>query len=226
MTVLFACREIPRPKPASSLRDTVVKSYFQSVEGAGGVDTGMMNYLLLKAYVNNDTAVLRKAAEEIKKWDANRKQWEAMYNCIGQAKLQDLGADEAYRFIYSQAFCQSSLSITITRKGDSIRLNTIYYVYHWDSSACRLLQEFNKTLTTTQWSDLTAALHRADLWALNEENDLHGLDGDDLTVMGYVNGNESKRSRYTRVHRWLPSRSPLGDPFMLVRKLAGAKSCY
>jgi hypothetical protein len=226
MTLLFSCRETPQPKPAPALRDTVVKSYFQSVEGAGGVDTGMMNYLLLKAYVNNDTAVLRKAAEEIKKWDANRKQWESMYNCIGQPKLQDLGADEVYRFIYSQAFCQSGLSITITRKGDSIRLNTIWYIYHWDSSACRLLQESNKTLTTTQWSDLTSALHHADLWALNEENDLHGLDGDDLTVMGYVNDKESKRPRYTRVHRWRPSVSPLGDPFILVRKLAGAKTCY
>ena len=73
--------------------------------------------------------------------------------------------------------------------------------------------------------DITGSLRMADFWGLKKDNDYHGLDGDEMTVIGFIRGNTLYKSsnKFHYVNRWLVARSTLSLPFNLILKLSGNK---
>lgn len=146
----------------NSIRDTVIKRHFQTVDSSERFDTSDLNYRVLKAYVSNDTMFLIKTLLDIERYKTDQKRFGLQDSCLHQRKLQDLKVDEAYRFIYNGAFCPYEQITTISRAGDNINLNFILWQYESDSTGCRKINEFDKRLSTENWNEVKEKIEDAD----------------------------------------------------------------
>ncbi len=220
-----ACKDnLANTKPYS-LRDTVVKKYFAIADSTDQIDTTEESYKILKAYVLNDTASIKKLKADFIDFRKFDEEWSIYDSCIHQKKLQSLDIDTGYRFIYDRAFCPYKINATITKSGDSVKLNFILYQPNWDTAKCRIISEFNKSLTQKNWDDLMFAIRKCDFWGLKKLNGIQGVDGDGLTVIGYIKDNPRfpRPAQFKYVYRWGISSTSLEDPFHLLLKISGNK---
>lgn len=60
----------------------------------------------------------------------------------------------------------------------------------------------------------------------HQDNGVHGLDGNSLTVIGYKKGDPLYNipAQFSYVYRWAYERTSLKGPFNLIRKFCGNKS--
>ena len=224
VVLLLACTDRPSTTVTYSLKDSVIDKYIKLLDTSGQFDTADINYKILRAYISNDTIFFRKLSRDI---DNARKfglQW-IEDSCVHSIKLQELNADEAYRFIYTASFCPYKLNITVSKKEDNANLHFILYQFRSDTASCRIINEYDKILTKRNWEDIRKAINTADFWGLKKENGLHGLDGDNITVIGYHNVHSSfdRRAKFNYVNRWSLAGTTLAEPFNLVLKLSGNK---
>lgn len=209
------------------LRDSLLKEYFSEIDSLPYYDTTDINYRVLRAYQNSDTALLKSLNSQIKKQNEFIRYRSLRDSCIHQKPLQQLDADEAYRFILLPAFCSTPINVTITKKGDSINLHFLLYQIKFDTASCRIISEYEKKLTSEQWQEFSNKLLLADIWGLKPENGIHGFDGSTITFAAYQKGNPSfnRIDKISFGTRW--EFSTLYDPLQFILKISGnKKGCY
>lgn len=226
--VLISCHEKNRLSNYS-LRDSVVQDYLRRADSTQEFDTTEVNYKLLKAYLRSDTNFFL----QFKKQEAFNGQaqhtWDKIDSFLRRPKLRMLEADEAYRFSYRMAFCPYTLDVTISKKDSLVNLHFILYEYKWDATNGRVINEYDKKLTKSDWGEFTQSLSHADFWGLKGSNGISGLDGDDIIVWGYIKGDTSfqRPPRFNVVSRWVVHTTTLGDPFDLALILSdNSQGCY
>ncbi|HRH50210.1 MAG TPA: hypothetical protein PLP23_15745 [Panacibacter sp.] len=180
-------------------RDTVVERYFALIDSSGMYDTSDISYKTLKAYVQNDTTLLRKTDSFIRE-KHNRQNWELWKDDIPLPQLDSLNAEEAYRFIFSLQGAPAYEAITISKRDSAFKLHYLTYRHQPGSPTFDRVREFEKNISKEQWETLSNKIHEADFWNLKNDNGYRGWDGSDLTVIGYYKSGDFKRSNY--VHRW------------------------
>ena len=225
LTAICSCDQTSNHISTASYKDSVLKAHIQYLEISDEFDTTEVNYKVLKAYLKNDTAYFRELREDIEEDKKLRKQWSMFDSCIHLPKIHELDVDKAYRFIYSAAFCPYKISITISKNYDTFNLHFILYQFKWDTASCRIITEYNRPISNKNWNEFADAMQVADFWGLKKQNGFHGLDGDDLKVWGFENGDTAlgRPSRFSYVERWLVAKSSLADPFQLLLKFSGNK---
>ncbi len=210
-----------------SLRDSVLKEHLNTVESLPYYDTAEINFKILKAYQNNDTTFLKSLRTQIAQEKEDVPSWLFGDSCLHQQKLQDMGVDEAYRFIYFPPFCTTPINVTVTRKGDSSNLHFVLYQNKYDTGACRIISEYDKKLTSNNWEEIKSKLRVADIWGLKRINGASGLDGNSLIFIGYQKGDVhfNRPDRYCYVYRW--EFSTLGELLVAILKMSGnRKGCF
>lgn len=237
-TTLFSCRE-QTTQSTVSLRDSVLQMHLAVVDSIPEYDTSALDFQLLMAYQRNDSAYLAKYLQKTKERKTliqkeGYKQY-AVYpdSCIHQLRLHETSYEEAYRFKYFQAFCPYKLIVTVGRTNDTAVLQCIVYKpasdTPWDSSGCRIVNQFTKRLSPNQWDELRRAIKYADFWALKSRNDVYGADGRTLEVEGYLNEKTkvSQPPKYHAISRWLGARMAIIDAFDVALRMSGNKEgCY
>ena len=182
------------------------------IDSSGMYDTTDMNYTTLKAYVQNDTASLKKLDSFIKDKKYSRPNWELWTSDIPLPQLKQMNVEEAYRFIFSIQGAPYYEVITILKKDTAFKLQYLFYQHNKDSSKFHKFKEFEKHISKEDWNILTAKINDADFWRLGNDNDYRGKDGYDLTVIGYYKNDYLERNQY--VHRW--TNTTLNNAFYFV----------
>lgn len=221
--VLFSCTYKTKDKPVFSVKDSIVEKYIAFIDSSDQFDLFDRNYNILRAYYNNDTNFLKKLSEQIEDAQKSEDVW-IQDSCIHQKRIRDLGADEAYRFIYSASFCDYTLNITISKKNKSRNLKLLLAYSESDINPCQIVSDYDKELTANQWDDFLKAIEKADFWGLKRENGVQVLDGDNLRVIGYLDGRStySGKTKFNYVSRQT-SYSTLKETFKLALNLSGIK---
>ncbi|MBS1689297.1 MAG: hypothetical protein JSS96_11265 [Bacteroidetes bacterium] len=221
--LIFSCGY--KANKNASVRDSFASEYFKRMDSISYSDTSNLNYKLFKAYYLNDTVFLKTYQREIvdkQKWDSS---WSQKDSCVRQQPLTALNAIEAYRFIYSSAFCEHKLIMTVTNSRDLIMLNVLLYKFAWEGKDCHVVSEQNIKLSGTQWSKFKQAIDYSDFWGLMPDNGFSGNDGDNLDVFGYEKNTIEIKTHM--VHRWGTWRTSLRRPFLQLFKYSNLKQvCF
>ncbi len=204
-----------------SLRDSVTKKHLELVDASTYSDTTDINYKVLKAYLANDTFFFKKLYADIEKERKYQQQYKINDSCIHQAALPAINADEAYRFVYTAAFCQYKLNVTISKTGNTSNIHFIIWQDVWLNKICKVINEYDKKITEKDWEDFSQLMKKADFWGLKSTNGVQGLDGSTLITTGFTKGYRTYegKPKYNYVYRW--GYSTLSDPFNFVLKLSG-----
>jgi len=212
-----SCNIKSRGDSKTALRDSVTRNYLMANDSTGQTDTSNIDYKILKAYTKNDTAFFHQLQNDLDKKVKERPNWDLWNSDIPLTKLQNLNADEAYRFIFSVVSSPYYDVVTITKRQDSIKL---YYVHFnrddINYTPPQITVSDSTKLSLEQWDEFTNKLSYADFWGLKKENGWRATDGSDLSVIGYRKGNLSIgiKEKYTYVHRF--AISTLNDAFFYV----------
>ncbi len=176
----------------------------------------------LEAYYLNDTISLKQLYnsrlenfKRIKSYDPD--------SCLNQSDLRDLHVAEAYRFMYWQAFCDNALNVTISKQGDSILLDCIVFQGLDARVPCGIISRNKKALTLREWDTFKTKLDYSDFWGLKQQNGVSGLDGNGVTILGYIQGDKSinKLDKLHSVYRFWVEGTDLFNPFKEILKLSG-----
>lgn len=213
----YGCRNKPTiPQAPIALRDSLLTR----INALAEVDTTENYYRLLKAYTSNDTTYLRNYISDIERYNNAIPPLHFIDSCARQPNLQDLNAKEAYRFIYRTAICPYEINITITKVADSPTLHFAISEQKNDSIIC--VNEYDKPLDEKDWKGITQSLTKNDFWGRRKYNGAHGIDGSELTVIGYKKGDSTHWSLYNHVYRWMiGDEETLMKSFHLALKLSG-----
>jgi hypothetical protein len=234
LIVLLSCQE-RQIQQSISLRDSALNEYLSRSDSILGFDTTNSSYQFLRAYQKNDTAYLAKYLRQQSEWDTYTKTTEYKRDieypdsCVQQLPLYETTFEETYRFKYRQSFCPYWLNVTVGRIGDSAELQFILYKpaidHPLNNTGCSIISQFKRKLTSAQWQQFNQSIEFADFWALNAQNGIQGLDGNNLEVEGYLN-EESKVRRppkYHKIYRWIGSPMAINDAFHELLRLSGNK---
>jgi len=199
-----------------ALRDSTTAAYINMIDTSGQYDTNELSHKLIKAYIANDTAFFKQLQANIKVQTSHRANWDVWNADIPLTKLQDLGADEAYRFVYSLMGTPFYEVVTVTKAGDSIKLHYFSFSRDYFTDIPTKSIQYTKGLQKNDWDELENKLSLGDFWRLKKGAGYRGLDGSDLTVFGYIKPNSTNGTsgRYNFVHRFMGS--TLNDAFFLV----------
>jgi hypothetical protein len=205
-----------------STKDTLLKQYMAISKVDPYFDASETSAVFLEAYYRNDTLTLKRIFDS--RQDAIMQREANKYDsCIHLSDLQYLQVDEAYRFLYWQAFCDNSLNITISRNDSLVKIHYVCFQGSNDKIPCALKSEFEKSLTIKDWEEFKKALVHADFWALKQNNEVWGYDGNGVTVLGFIQGNKplNKIDKFHSAYRWWVEGTDLFNPFKTVVKLSG-----
>lgn len=221
LALTFSCKRDTKNSIKYSLRDTVTNEHLQLLDSLEYTDTADINYKVLKAYLSNDTGFFGKLKIDIAKKNKFKQDYKNNDSCIHQKSLQDLNADEAYRFVYTAAFCDKKLNVTVTKNGDSSNIHFILFQDVWLNQECKVISEFDKKISPKNWQDFSDLIEKADFWGLKISNGVKGLDGSTLITTGFTKGygTYNMNAKYNYVYRW--GYSTLSAPFHFILKLSG-----
>ena len=223
LSTITSCKDRLSNRLNFSLKDSVLKEHLLAMDSIPYYDTTEINYKVLKAYQNNDTTFFKSLRIEIQKESEYRRRWENSDSCVHLKKINELNADEAYRFFYYPAFCPSPIIATITKRDTNINLHFIVYQSNYDTISCKIITEFNKKLTMKNWEDFSSKLGLADIWGLKRENGMQGFDGTTIRFIGYQKSNPyyNQKEKVCYVHRW--EVTTLRDAFDIILKVSKNK---
>jgi hypothetical protein len=83
---------------------------------SGRSDTAEDQYRHLKPYIANDTKFFKRLDTTLKEVEEQKWMEYPGGSCVHLPRSQNLGSDEAYRFIYRESFCYYRMNITVSRK--------------------------------------------------------------------------------------------------------------
>lgn len=206
------------------MRDSFASDYFKRTDSLPYNDTSNISYKLFKAYYLNDTVFLKAYQKEIvdnKKWDSS---WSLKDSCIHQPPLIALNVNETYRFIYSCAFCDQKLILTVADNGNSVILNSLLYVTG-EEQGCHIVSEQNIKLDSLQWATFLADIDYSDFWGLLPDNGFSENDGDKLDVLAYKKNSIEIKTH--KIHRRDLTRTTIYKPFLQLFKYSCLKQvCF
>jgi hypothetical protein len=190
--------------------------------------------------MKNDTTFFMKMNKRMNIDTMFSREWSAWDSCVHLPKLSDMTVDEGYRFTHSQSFCPYGQKITITRSGNTVRLNYIEfsngngqtYTYKQTDGSfeeikpyCFIIKQFDKDLSLIDWEELEKRLGNADYWGLiSEDHDLD-TDGSGWQIDAY--SKDPKFYTNQRIHsvsRQCSCYPPFEDIGRYFLKLAGEKT--
>jgi hypothetical protein len=209
LTVL-SCDQVDKAK--RSYRDTVLEKYVDLVGRSGKYDTTDQSYIELKAYIKNDTTLLKQLDSSISKQTRDRENWDLWKSDIPLPELKQLEADDAFRFIFSIYGLPAYEAMTVYKNDSSIKLHYLFYKHNRKTSKFEKVREFEKSITRTQSREFTSKIDYADYWGLKNDREYRGEDGNDLTVIGYQKSGDFVREHY--VHRW--GQTTLDEAFYFI----------
>lgn len=198
--ILFLIATGCNQEQTSSYRDVVINKYMKMLDSSGRYDTSDKTYKALKAYIQNDTFSLKQIDSFTVAQTESRSNWNLWDSDIPLPKLNQLHTEEAYRIIHSLQGSPSYEIITIFKIDSSIALHYLFYNKEWSSDKINRINEFSRQIANDQWEKLKDQIQRADFWNLKNERKYRGLDGSDLTVIGYKK--KQSHEQYHSVHRW------------------------
>ena len=224
--LLFACNQTKQP--IYSLRDSVLNEYLYYHDSVNYWDTKDLDYNLLRAYQTNDTIFLKNLQSLMRLDEQSQTLWGFIAKRFKLASIENLRADEAYRFNYSANYCPYGTVITISRIGDSINLHAIVLEgLSQDADTSKVKEEYDKKLTQKNLDDVDKALENVDFWNMKYFGERIQYDESDfLKIDGYIKGNAllKKPPRDVSICRILINEQPfLNKLLTLVLKLAGIK---
>ena len=221
MTLIISCNRKTESSKKYSIRDTVTREHLQLLDSIEYTDTSDINYKVLKAYLANDTAFFGKLKIDIARKNKFKQDYVNNDSCIHQKSLQDLNADEAYRFVYTAAFCDKKLNVTVTKNGNNANLHFILFQDVWLNKECKIISEYDKKLSPKNWEDFSELMKKADFWGLKSTNGVQGLDGSTLITTGFTKGYTTyeMKPKSSYVYRW--GYSTLSEPFHFALKISG-----
>jgi hypothetical protein len=227
LTIAISCNNKKENSKTNTIRDIVAKEHLQKFDSSSYLDTADINYKVLKAYIADDTSFFKKLHTDIEQEHKRRQQWEANDSCVHQPSLQELNVDEVYRFVYTAAFCDYKLNVTISKNGERANIHFIILKDVWLNDTCKIINEYDKGITAKDWENFSQLMAKADFWGLKGTNGRQGLDGSTLVTTGFTTGYNTyeRKPKYNYVYRW--GYSTLDDPFTFVLKLSGnTQGCF
>jgi hypothetical protein len=187
--------------------------------------------------MNDDTLFFKQAKKSFEHY-VDYYSFNRLDSCIVPKKLSDLPVDEAYRFIYSESFCDFGQTVIISKSGDSIKLHYVEYIipngvnkviskngknYIIDSN-CTIITDFSKSLKPADWQKLKDALYKAHYWGLKPRTPPRFFDPSHWQVDAYTRQPEnSTTQRVYSVKREFPPFKEFYDLCILFIKLSGEK---
>jgi hypothetical protein len=177
------------------------------------MDTAESGYKFLKAYYHNDTGTLN-ILDSIIRSQIDYAISEGDYDsCVSFRPLNELGAQEAYRFVYTAPFCRDNVVFTITRGAKDYSLNVVLYQMALAGRTCIVKKYYDKKLTSSDWENFEESLMRCDFWGLMPDNGVHGLDGGSLFVYGYKTADTvyNRLEKSHVIYRWIPGYYKIGE---------------
>lgn len=224
--LIISCNTITERNRTVSVKDSLLKQYFLELDSLPYYDTTDVNYQVLKAFHSNDTNFLKALNIKLREERDYHNRWALGGSCLHLKKIQELGAEEAFRFDFLPPFCSTPINITITFKNDSASLEFLLYQNAFDTAKCNIISHFSKSLTKEQWEEFRSKLWNGDIWGLKRENGIHGMDGSNLTFIGYQSGKKYQRpDKIIYGERWVYS--SLKEAFEYALIVSGnRKGCY
>lgn len=227
LVILFqACNSA---QPSISVKDSLLIRYLKYVDSTRIMDSSDSNYYTLKAYVNNDTTRIKQmivwAENQVRKREFEKSYSETL---VHQEQLQDMNVDEAYRFIYRPPFCDTKINVTITKKEKQANLHFILYENYATKPSKRIINEYDKTIPLKDWTEFEQSMFETDFWGLRKDNEIRGLDGDNMVVYGYKQvAAYPGEYRFNTVTRWGSTNPALEKALDLLLLLSENKQgCY
>jgi hypothetical protein len=211
--LLLACTDESQKSKPLSTRDFIMQDFFKAIRSSPDIDTTREEFILLKAYYENDTASLRKLHRETIDGLKSRNEILDSIACKAPLPLHSLGYEEAYRFRYGIAFCDTSVIITVGKSKSGITLHMILYRTNRRTEKCDVIRQFEKKLDEKTWIKLRDGVDFADFWALRATNDEFGYDGSSLHVYGYERPVSAFTGRHKGIYRWAPEETAIGILF-------------
>jgi len=219
----FACSTKNNLNLSSTNKDSVVKQFLEYSSKIKYFDTSNYNYKILKAHFHNDTVFLKKVLTDIER--SKRDNINGFPDSIMRhPEISKMGIDEAYQFNYSQTFCDLIFYLTVSRKGDTIKLNSVIYQENSEPSYLKISKETEKKLSLKDWEEFEHLISYADFWGLTPYKESIGFDGDYLTVEAIGrNRFDHKIVRQHKVDRRFVSNTALYSAYTLLKKYADIK---
>jgi hypothetical protein len=221
--VLLASCNSPTAKVDSInlAKDTILKQFVAQADSFTYFDTIDANYRLLRAYLYNDTGFLSNHLKELKYTIWTIPKDLQFDSCATTPPLNTLGSDEAYRFIFEEAFNYYKTNITISRSSAGAKMHFLIYRPKASEGPCQIINEYDKQLTSAQWDTIVKSLRYADFWGLRGENGQMGIDGSNLYIDGFRRGQDGNRDKMHRIYRWSPNESSIWDAYKSVYRFSG-----
>jgi hypothetical protein len=223
----FACSTKKNPDVSSTDKDSVVREFLEYSSKIKFYDTTNYNYKLLKAHIYNDTVFLKQVLTDIErsKKDKNNGFPDSIRR---HPEISKMEIDEAYQVSYSKSFCDLILNLTISKKGDTVKLNSVIYQENREPAFLKVVKENEKKLSLKNWEEFEDLIFYADFWGLIQYKESIGFDGDYLTVEAiHRNRFDHKVVRQHKVDRRFVSNTALYSAYSLLTKFANIqKGCY
>jgi len=203
--------------------DSILQQHLERIESLPYYDTSNYDYQVLKAYYHQDLPFLKQLSAEIAFDRQKQSIQEYMDTCVHLPELTTIPVQEAYRFIYMQAFSPNKINITISKQADSVHLHFILFKPRWEKEPCSIIKEYDKKLTLAQWNEFTEAMEYADFWGMKKDNGIHGVDGSSLLVYGYKKANPQyeEPARSHSIYRWSSNTMAIYSPLSVLLELSG-----
>ena len=220
---LFACSTKKNSNHTSTNKDTVVRQFLEYSSKSKFYDTTNYNYKILKANFYNDTAFLKKVLTDIER--SKKDHTNGFPDSIRRhPDISVMEIDEAYQLNYSETFCDLTSYLTISKKGDTIMLNSVIYQEIKEPSFLKIFKETEKKLTLKEWKEFANLISYADFWSLTSYKESIGFDGNYLTVEAIErNRFDHKIAKQHIVDRRFVSNTALYSAYTLLTKFADIK---
>jgi hypothetical protein len=220
----FSC-ESKKSVHTNSSRDSLLQKYLNTIDSLPWIDSSEYQHRLLEAFLQNDTVYLKRIITEISDEIKLSKQRDNDLTCPHPAAIDTYNFDEVYRFEYEAFFCDEKSNLTIGVSNDSATLFGYLYKVAFGTDSCISFKKIEKKLTKQEWYPVAKGLYQSDIWGLKLNNGNFGFDGSMLTVTAYRKS--YRKPNITKVARWSPEKTTLGQTFLEVLKISSLKpACY
>jgi len=224
--ILLSCNTTSETEKENHFKDIVLKRYLANLDLTEFTDTDNYQYRIIKAYSENDTVFFKQMNKDIDLSIENRKLYPRLDTCIHLPKLNELNAEEAFRFSHSQSFCSFHQIITVARNKDSVWLHYVEYGLTDDGEikryttpkgtitvgSCKIVKEVHKKLYYFKWKELEKLIESADYWNQRTFAYQSILDGSFWTINAYT-----KRPRYGDNRQFHSvQRNPVSPAFIAI----------
>jgi hypothetical protein len=223
---MLSCTNAQQPS-LHTTRDSIMRDYFTVVDSIPYFDTLKEDFKLLKAYHKNDISYLRDSYNDLlgslRSWD----DFDTTTDCNIPIAIHLLHYEEAYRFSYKAAFCDTLMIMTIGKQKSEIVAEIMLYATDMLTNRCEIVKQLHKKMNQQAWEKLIKGIRYADFWGLKTYNDVDGFDGSSLYVFGFKSGINAFKERHKVIYRWTAERTAIGTVFKDMLDESGINvSCF